>query len=572
MRHVRPGAVLDGRYKIEECIGVGGMGKVYRCRRTRLGDVVAIKIITRNGDVRMLETRFMDEARMCAALHHPHIVSVLDFGIETGLGPYLVMEHLNGPSLKQQLHDRGRFDVAEVCRIASQIGSALDVAHAQGIVHRDLKPGNVMTHHYAGGEVVYKIIDFGIGALRVTKAQSARRADDGPTHVTVAYASPEQLNDEEVGERSDIYSFGVTIYELLTGRRPFEAPDTPALIAKHLFEMPEAPTRYRPDIPPRMETAIVKALAKDPQSRWETASRFAQALSGDTDRLPAIVEGSTSRMADAYEVGEVIGRGRLGSYIHKGTHRATRHEVAIRVIRREQDTEWEAARTRFMREARMAPVNHPSILRVRDYGEEHDLVYVVTDFVPGSSLREVMDREGAFAWNDGRALLLDLTGATCALHTHGLLAFGLTPSIIRLATSGDPARLVISSAGVSEIHEVFTRTGVQPVRGQKAIDGDAFYLAPELLFGEKPDGRTDIFMIGVIGYELLTGRRPFKATTVERLVAAELAGKVVDPRKYAPLLPVDAALCLLRCLASRPDKRFSDVIELEHAWQATPLR
>ena len=101
------------------------------------------------------------------------------------------------------------------------------MAHAQGIVHRDLKPGNVMTHHYAAGEVVYKIIDFGIGALRVTKTQSDRKADDGPTHVTVAYASPEQLSDEEVTERSDIYSFGVTIYELLTGRRPFDAARFP---------------------------------------------------------------------------------------------------------------------------------------------------------------------------------------------------------------------------------------------------------------------------------------------------------------------------------------------------------
>src|SRR5262245_38046842 len=105
MRRVRSGEVLDGRYKIEDCIGVGGMGKVYRARRTRLGDVVAIKFITRSGDARALERRFMDEGRMCAGLRHPHIVSVLDFGIETGIGPYLVMEHLNGPSLKQQLHD-----------------------------------------------------------------------------------------------------------------------------------------------------------------------------------------------------------------------------------------------------------------------------------------------------------------------------------------------------------------------------------------------------------------------------------------------------------------------------------
>jgi serine/threonine-protein kinase len=542
------------------------MGKVYRAHRTRLGDVVAIKFITRDaGDLRALEKRFMHEARMCAVLRHPHIVSVLDFGIETGIGPYLVMEYLNGPSLKQQLHERGAFDLPEVCRIASQVGSALDLAHSQDIVHSDLKPGNVMTHRYTAGEVVYKIIDFGIGALR-----SRQPEDDGSTLVTVEYGSPEQLRGEEVSGRSDIYSFGVTVYELLTGRRPFSASDSRSLIAKHLRELPGPPRRHRPEIPPSVEAAVLKALAKDPQARWDTASSFAQALSGGAATRLVIVKESTSRLADGYEVGEVIGRGRLGSYIHRGTHRATGHEVAIRVIRRAQDREWEAARTRFMREARMAPVNHPSILRVRDYGEEHDLVYVVTDFVPGSSLREILGHQGAFAWREGRALLSDLISATRALHTHGLLAFGLTPSIIRLAISGDSTRLVISSAGVSELHEVLTRARAKPRSGKNPIDTDAYYLAPELLFGEKPDGRTDIFMIGVIGYELLTGRRPFKATTLEQLVTTELSAKVIDPRTHAPLLPAEAALCLLRCLAPRPDKRFSDVIELETAWQRTP--
>jgi serine/threonine protein kinase len=565
VRRVRSGDVLDGRYKIEECIGVGGMGKVYRARRTRLGDVVAIKVITRNGDVRALERRFMDEARMCAGLHHPHIVSVLDFGIESGVGPYLVMEHLNGQSLKQQLHDRGAFDLLEVCRIASQVASALDLAHSQDIVHRDLKPGNVMTHHYTAGEVVYKIIDFGIGALRT------HRPDDADsTLVTVEYGSPEQLRGQEVSGRSDIYSFGVTIYELMTGRRPFAASDSRSLIAQHISESPEAPTRHRPEIPPTVEAAVLKALAKDPQARWETASSFARALTGGADTRPIVVKRSLARIVDGYEVGDVIGRGRLGSYIHKGTHRATGHEVAIRVLRRGRDIDWEAARTRFMREARMAPVNHPSILRVRDYGEEDDLVYVVTDFVPGSSLREVLDSQGAFTWSDGRPLLVDLISATRALHTRGLLAFGLTPSIIRLATTGDRTRLVISSAGVTEIHEVLTRASAKPDRGKKAVDGDAYYLAPELLFGEKPDGRTDIFMIGVIGYELFTGHRPFKATTLEQLVTTELAAKVTDPRTHAPLLPAEAALCLLRCMAPRPDKRFSDVIELDSAWQGTP--
>jgi serine/threonine-protein kinase len=223
-----------------------------------------------------------------------------------------------------------------------------------------------------------------------------------------------------------------------------------------------------------------------------------------------------------------------------------------------------------MREARMTPVNHPSILRVRDYGEEKDLVYVVTDFVPGSSLREVLDRNGAFNWHDGRPLLLDLIGATRALHTHGLLAFGLTPSIIRLTPGDERERLVISSAGVTELHEVLTRAGAPSARDGDAIDCDAFYLAPELLVGDEPDGRTDIFTIGVVGYELFTGRRPFSATTMPDLVTATLSGETSDPREYAASLPTEAALCLLRCLMHRPDKRFSDVIELENAWRAIP--
>ena len=572
MQQLRPGDVLDRRYKVESLIGVGGMGQVYRARRTRLGDIVAIKIIhPRSGDTPALRKRFMEnEARMCAMLHHPYIVSVLDFGVETGIGPYLVMEYLNGSSLKQQLDDRGAFDVPDVCRIASQIASALDLAHSQGIVHRDLKPGNVMTHHYTAGEAVYKVIDFGIGGLQARKTTRTRVDDGGWTLVTLAYASPEQLSGEPTSAQSDIYSFGVVVYELLTGRRPFAASDSGSLITKHLRALPDPPTRYRPDIPSWADAAVLKALAKDPRSRWETASAFAQALSGAAEARPAVVSVSASRLADGYEVGELIGRGRLGSHIHKGTHRATGHRVAIRIIRRGQDANWEAARTRFVHEARMAPVNHPSILRVRDYGEEKDLVYVVTDFVPGSSLREVMDRKGAFNWNDGRTLLLDLISATRALHTQGLLAFGLTPSIIRIATGDERERLVISSAGVSEIHEMLTRAGARPVREQDLLSCDAFYLAPELLIGEKPDGRTDIFMIGAIGYELFTGRPPFAATTMPDLVTAALSGEVGDPREHAPSLPTEAALCLLRFLVHRPDKRFSDVIELENAWRATP--
>jgi serine/threonine protein kinase len=569
MRHLRSGDVLDGRYRIEGRIGIGGMGEVYRAHRVRLGDVVALKVIhATRGAIEALRNRFMAEARISALLRHPYIVSVLDFGLEPDVGPYLVMEHLNGSSLRQQLEERGPFAIADVRHIASQVASALDLAHSQGVVHRDVKPANVMTHRYAAGEVVYKVIDFGIGGLQISDATQSQPDDSGPVLVTPAYASPEQLSGKPVDARSDIYSFGVTIYELLTGQSPFVESESGSFITKHLSVLPRAPSVLRADIPSPAEAAVLKALAKDPNERWETASDFAQALSGTTRGRPVAVPASVSRLLDEYKLGAPVGRGRLGSEIYEGIHRATGQAVAIRIIRRSHHS-WETARARFMREARMTPVNHPSVLRVRDYGEEPDLVYVVTDFAPGSSLREVLDREGPFSWSRGRDLILDLISATRALHAHGLLAFGVTPSIIRIDARGQRKRLVISVAGVSDIDEVFSRGDIEPARGE-LIEKDACYLAPELLIGEKPDGRSDIFMIGTIAYELFTGRRPFSVTTLPQLLAAAFAGEIVSPRTHAPSLPDEAAVCVLRCLARRPDHRFADIIELQSVWLATP--
>jgi eukaryotic-like serine/threonine-protein kinase len=210
-------------------------------------------------------------------------------------------------------------------------------------------------------------------------------------------------------------------------------------------------------------------------------------------------------------------------------------------------------------------VNHPSILRVRDFGEEPDMVYVVTDFVPGSSLREVLDRDGPFPWDRGHPLMLDLISATRALHTRGLLAFGLTPSIIRVAADDAGERLVISLAGVLDADELLETDQ----HGTLETRSEMLYLAPELLVRETPDGRTDIFTIGAIGYELFTGHRPFAATTLPQLVLDAFSGEIPDPRPHAPSMPEAAVTCLLRCLAWRPDRRYADIVELEGAFRAS---
>ena len=160
------GHILDGRYEIVSIIASGGMGAVYRARRTLLLDEVAIKVILADHTVPSARERFMRESRASARLRHPNIVSILDFDIDSSGNPFLVMELLSGPSLKDEIAARRRLEVADVQRIVPQLCNALQLAHSNGIVHRDLKPANVVRHDFPGGEQVYKIVDFGIAAIR----------------------------------------------------------------------------------------------------------------------------------------------------------------------------------------------------------------------------------------------------------------------------------------------------------------------------------------------------------------------------------------------------------------------
>jgi serine/threonine-protein kinase len=267
----------------------------------------------------------------------------------------------------------------------------------------------------------------------------------------------------------------------------------------------------------------------------------------------------------------MIARGRLGSEIYEATDRMTNQAVAVRLIRRGRHGDWGAVRARFLREAKSTPINHPSILQVRDYGDEPDAVYVVTDLVHGRSLREVIDREAPLAWPRGFLLVQDLISAVRALHEHGALAFGLSPDIIRVKTADARERLIISTAGVAEIQDVLAPVDSRRRDSLALGSVDGHYLAPELLIDEKPDGRTDLYTIGAIGYEILTGKRPYSAATLPQLVAAAFTASIPDPRMYSPSLPGAAGRCLLTCLARRPDERFTDAMELDKEWAALGL-
>jgi len=286
-----------GKYRLVEKLGQGGMAQIYKAYQPDLDRYVAVKILHPNLTADQAFTlRFQREARAVAALEHPHIVRVYDFDTEGDLA-FLVIECLEGAPLRSLLHDldcRDKLlDLEEVERIVGALADALDHAHRRGIVHRDLKPSNVLITD-AGRPV---LTDFGIARMVDTTVIT----EGGGTLGTPAYMSPEQGQGQSGDARSDIYALGVLLYQLCTGRVPFEA-DTPyAVILKHITAPLPSPRSVRPDLPVAVERVILKALSKNPDDRYQAASEFGRALRvaiGSPSSTPPDRRGVISSVAD----------------------------------------------------------------------------------------------------------------------------------------------------------------------------------------------------------------------------------------------------------------------------------
>jgi serine/threonine-protein kinase len=538
------------------------MGAVFRARRRMLGDEVAIKIVRAEfaADKEAGE-RFLRESRVSAQLRHPNIVSILDFNLDAEGRPFLVMELLSGPSLRDQLAARQDFfSIAEMQAVLLPVCAALQLAHEHGVVHRDMKPANIVSHDFGGGTRLHKIVDFGL--VRETRSDSTRLTSANEFVGTFTYAAPEQLMGGPFDARVDQYSTAVVAYEMLTGHPPFEDDDPTQLVASMLRNPIRPPSECRRDLPKWIDLVLGRALAKSPQDRYESMAAFASALqNGDGGRSTVVMSAVAPLPAErgllgTYELGERLSAGRLGSDVFKGTHRTLGHEVAIRLLRRSPERNWDAVRARFLREARTLQIAHQSIIQVRDYGEEGDLVYLVTDFIDGPSLRELLEKDGPMAWTALMPLLTQLVDAARALHRrHGLLC-GLSPEIIRVATSEDEGpRLMISTAGIWQAQDLLSTMGEMSVRGASLPEIELHYVAPELLTGQNADVRSDVFTMAVLAYEMATGTRPYTGATMPALLGAMLRGRPADPRLRQPTLPEPVAAAIAAALAPEPDAR-----------------
>ncbi|MBG0561506.1 serine/threonine-protein kinase [Actinoplanes aureus] len=278
-----PGELLAGRYRLDDRIASGGMGDVWLATDTVLGRRVAVKTLRADRAVDpQFQTRFEHEARAMAALHHPGIVDVYDFGRETGEDAYLVMAHVDGQPLSQRIAEQGRLTLADTLAVVAQVGRALQAVHDAGIVHRDVKPANMIIR--PDGTVV--LVDFGVARSSSSAALTGARDVIG----TANYIAPEQVSKKPVGPAADVYALGAVAYHCLSGHPPFFGDNPVAVAMQHVIEEPPP---LPDDVPPRVRGLVATALAKDPAARYPSAAAMAAAADAAASATPAGAEAVT---------------------------------------------------------------------------------------------------------------------------------------------------------------------------------------------------------------------------------------------------------------------------------------
>lgn len=277
------GRTFFGEYTIVKKLGEGGMGAVYLARQNIIDQTVALKVLHPNAaESDEIVQRFYREAKVISMVSHPNIVRVFIFGRSEDNLLYLVMEFVKGRELRDRLDEEGALDELAAIKIMKQACSALAEAHDLGIIHRDLKPDNILLTEFRGEENFVKILDFGIAKLKDPGgAPQQQLTQAGIVYGTPQYVSPEQAQAKELDHRTDIYSLGCILFELLTGKTPFRDKNPVGILTKHVFEPPPRPSEVSATpVAPSMEALILKALAKDPNDRFEDAMDMFQALVG----------------------------------------------------------------------------------------------------------------------------------------------------------------------------------------------------------------------------------------------------------------------------------------------------
>ena len=549
--------IADGRYRIESFIAHGGMAEVWRARHLPSGKLQAIKILKiKSLQFPDLVERFELEYDLLKRMDHPHIMKVHEQGWHVYTGsdlPWFTMDYYPN-NMRQRLP---QISIGEGLRLLLPILEALDYAHRQNICHRDLKPMNIMVD--AQGRAV--LTDFGIA-----KETDKDRGLTGRNIIgTAYYISPEQCMGLKVTPQSDIYAFGVILYQLCTGHFPFEDASEVSIIRRHISETPKSVQEINPAISEPLAAAVARCLFKKPEERWASSHELAVGLR-DAEELAEVTQ-HVLKPGMMFHSGKykLLGLIDMGGFaeVYRLREMESGRSYALKICLPALAYDNEMIK-RFNREISILKAfDHPSIIRIVDSGNykfDHlELPYFVMRFYPGNlavAMSQPVDPEKAFV------ILMDVLEALAYAHSFegdGVLHRDLKPSNILISGDGHG---YLTDFGIAKISKGVSSLVTRSATMTRAAVGTSYYMSPEQIKNEPVGREADIYSMGIILYEICVGRRPYDAKSSEQIIAMHLYEKAEHPRRINPRITPKLQAVILKCLEKDRNHRYPTVPDL----------
>lgn len=600
------GKTVD-KYRLLSVLGTGSMSVVYLAQR--LDDprvLVAVKILHPQAasspeERSAFRQRFLREARAASKLRNEYILPVLSSGDIDGM-PFMVLPVIVGGTLAMRLaHQSEPMPLGEVTRYLKQLASAIDYAHEQGVIHRDIKPANILLdehgHVYLTDFGIARLFDSGENAL--TRESPLTLTRTGQVLGTPYYMAPEQIKGLPVTASADIYALGVVLYQLVTGQVPFHG-DTPLAVAlQHLQEPPSPPGMLRHELPPPLEAVILRALAKNPEDRFASAMELADAFEiglaelGDpmatqapsetwpfstglaqrasitptTASTPmsltrALSEKVVGATIDGYRIGALIESSDLGA-VFTAYRDGSAEPVRIRFLPIPVDIPPKQIASyllRFEQQAQeLARLRHPNLVPVLGYGTYEGLPYLITPDNQGRSLSIELAQHGAAELPAIADCLDQVVAALDYAHQRGILHLSLTPDAI---LRHDDGSILVADIGIRGMLE-----HDEPSSGHHPLYVNSDGGAPEQLLGNPVGSYTDVYALGAVLYQMLTGHEVFTGATRDDIAQQHLHSTIPPLRKWRPSLPTALDRVVARAMAKEPDHRIQTPRELAGAYR-----
>jgi len=586
------GTTLRNKYRILAQVGKGGMGHVYKALHLHFNEVRALKVMDPGLTEREeFVRRFLREAFVARRLQHPHAVRVDDVD-QTEDGRYcIVMEFIDGRMLRDVLRPEGALPVARACSIAKQVASALDASHQLGIIHRDIKPENIALVREADGDLV-KVLDFGITKLREgclkEEAGALSLAATGTVFAvgTPEYMSPEQVLQKELDGRSDLYSLGLVFYEMLTGDLPFRAESQAEWFVAQVGEAPR-PLHEKAaslGIPTGIADLVMSMLEKDPCRRPADGAAVIKAIeaceragalptpnpraagrtggfkpSGESTTVPAVFNGwkQGSLIAQRYKVLDQIAEVRLGP-IYTALDSGDGGVCVLKLV-----TPWSVPTAGLINQLseyhqRMQQFQHPHLVRTLELGQAEDgVLFLVTEYVAGANLRQVIEQEKSLAVPRACRVVWEIALALDAGQQFGMMHGDIKPEHILLTGAAETERTMLLDFSLDQLKDALPEFSDSDL--PSALLAPLHYMPPEKISGQPYLPASDIYSLGIVFYEMLTGRRPFAGSGIDvALRHVQETPVPVDRVRAEAQIPPGVASLVMKMIQKDPSNRPPD--------------